>query len=334
VRVLFNTYPVAFDCPGGGEIQLLRSREALQRAGITVDLFDPWRPQLDRADLVHYFSVQGGSMNFCHHVKQRGLPLLISPVLWLIEANLPRLPIQEIHDLLHLCDMVLPNSQAELEQQAEFFHLSRDRFCLTYNGIDETFTRRADPDLFRRHFGIHRPFVLNVANIEPRKNQRNLIRAVRGLGLDLVILGRPRDPDYLAACRSEGEGFLHLPGPVEHGSDLHKSACQACEVFALPSTLETPGLAALEAAALGARIVVTRTGSTQEYFADLVTYVDPEPADDIRRGIVAALAAPRTDLLACRVAREFTWDRTARQLLHAYNSVRHAGARACEEKLC
>ena len=39
---------------------------------------------------------------------------------------------------------------------------------------------------------------------------------------------------------------------MEHRDPLLALAYSACSVFALPSTLETPGLAALEAAAAGA----------------------------------------------------------------------------------
>ena len=70
MRVLFNTYPVAFDCPGGGEMQLLKCKQALESLGVEVLLFDPWRPQFEQVDVVHYFSVQGGSMNFCDYVKR------------------------------------------------------------------------------------------------------------------------------------------------------------------------------------------------------------------------------------------------------------------------
>ena len=237
MRVLFNTYPVAFDCPGGGEVLLRKSKEALERAGVEVLLFDPWAPQLDAADVVHYFSVQGGSMNFCAHVKKRGLPLLISPVLWLTDASVPLLPIAEIRDLLHLCDVVLPNSRAELEQLTSFFGLDRRKFVVTPCGIDAAFTRPADAGLFRRRFGIDGPFLLNVANIEPRKNQLRLIRATRGLGVGLVILGNVRDPDYYDACLREGEGFVRHLGYLEHGSELLRAAYQACELFVLPSLL-------------------------------------------------------------------------------------------------
>jgi glycosyltransferase involved in cell wall biosynthesis len=319
VRVLFNTYPVAFDCPGGGEVQLLKSKEALERAGVEVALFDPWRPQLDAADVVHYFSVQGGSMNFCSHVKRRGQPLVISPILWLTERERPRQPIAEIRDLLHLCDRVLPNSRLEQEQLAGFFGLHPGKFSISHNAVDAVFGRPADPAIFRDCYGIRQPFVLNVANIEPRKNQLRLIEALRGRDLELVILGRVRDPAYWAACVDLGADFVHYLGHVEHGSELQRSAYRACEVFALPSLLETPGLAALEAAAAGARVVLTRIGSAPEYFGDSAVYVDPQSVEDICRGIEQALQTPPNGL--AQLAQTFTWDRTAQQLLAAYQAA-------------
>ena len=106
MRILFSTYPAAFDCPGGGEAMLLKSLEALERAGAEVIRFNPWRPQLDEVDVVHYFSIQGGPF-FCDYVTRRGLPLVISPVLWLTEENRRQFPMQQICDILHLADVIL-----------------------------------------------------------------------------------------------------------------------------------------------------------------------------------------------------------------------------------
>ncbi len=321
MRVLFNTYPVAFDCPGGGEVQLLHSRSALQRAGVQVLLFDPWQPQFDAVDLVHYFSVQGGSMNFCSHVQRRGLPLVVSPILWLTPAGIPNYPMDEIRSVLRLCDAVLPNSRAEAEQLAEHFGVPREKFHVTHNGVEPVFAEPADGELFRRRFGIEGRFVLNVANVEPRKNQLALVRALRGLELPLVIAGRIRDVAYWQACRREGGDFLRHVGPVEHGSDLHRSAYRACSVFALPSTLETPGLAALEAAAQGARVVITQVGSTREYFGSGADYVDPGDEANIRQAVLGALERPARPELGKHLAAKYSWDRTARQLLGAYEQM-------------
>ncbi len=300
---------------------MLQSKAALERAGVAVELFDPWRPQFAAVDVVHYFSVAGGSMAFCDYAKRRGLPLLISPVLWLTPENLPRLPLQEITDLLHRCDRVLPNSDAEARQLALQFGLPLDRFTVTHNAVAAAFGQEADGALFREALGVSGPFVLHVANVEPRKNQLRLAEAVRGLEIDLVVLGRVRDPEYFAACAAAAGSRWRFLGHVEHESELLRSAYRACTVFALPSLLETPGLAALEAAAAGARVVVTRTGSAPEYFGDGAVYVDPLDVADIDRGLREALSAPARVELREHVLSRFTWDRTARELIGAYEAA-------------
>lgn len=318
MRVLFNTYPVAFGCPGGGEIQLLKSREALERAGAEVLLYDVWRPQFKRVDVVHYFSVQGGSMNFCDYAKRIGLPLVISPILWITPENRAQVPWGEVHALLQRADRVLPNSQAELDQLAEAFQVDPSKFTITPNGIDASFAEPADPGLFCQHFSQKSPFVLCVGNIEPRKNQLRLIRALRGLDLDLVLLGNVRDRHYWSACQAEASPRVRYLGYLDHASPLLKSAYAACRAFVLPSLLETPGLAALEAAAQGASIAITEVGCTREYFVDLASYCDPGDEASIRAAVDDALVRPPDARLRDRILQNFTWDHTAQALLEAY----------------
>ncbi|MGB7248085.1 MAG: glycosyltransferase [Phormidesmis sp.] len=324
MRVLFNTFPVAFDCPGGGEIQLLKCKEALESIGIEVLLYDLWQPQLDYVDVVHYFSVQGGSSNFCNYVKSKGIPLLLSPILWITSESYAAgiYPVDEIRHLLHIADRLLPNSHTEAEALSTIFEVPLDKFSPIVNGVDDYFLQQsADPQLFRDTYKVPSPFLLNVANIEPRKNQLNLARAVRELEIPLVVFGNIRDRPYFDQCIAEANGYLHYFGYLEHPSPLLLSAYAACAAFVLPSTLETPGLAALEAAALGAKVVITQEGCTQEYFGDRVVYADPLSVDSIRTAICQQLQGTVQSGLAAHVASEFTWHNAAQQLKQAYSQV-------------
>jgi glycosyltransferase involved in cell wall biosynthesis len=329
VRVLFNTYPVAFGCPGGGEIQLLKCKQALEALGVDAILFDPWEPQFERVDLVHYFSVQGGSMNFCDYVKQIGLPLVISPIVWLTAENRPRLPLGEIRDLLHRCDRILPNSQLEADQLAAEFGLDGEKFSVVPNGVDPEFGVPADPSAFRRRFGLEFPFLLNAANVEPRKNQRLLAQVAGQIGKQLVLLGHVRDQDYLRDCLAAGGRHVRHVGHVDHADPLLKSAYRACEVFVLPSLLETPGLAALEAAAQGARLVVTVVGAAPEYFGSLAQYVEPASADSLAGAIEDQCAAQATDELRQHVLANFTWAHAGKALVDAYERTLLGAASVC-----
>lgn len=320
MKVLFNTYPVAFDCPGGGEIQLLKTKEALETLGVEVVFFDLWNPMPGDVDVVHYFSVQGGSINFCSYVKKKGLPLVISPIIWLGKDR-DKYPLNEIGELLQIADVIFPNSIAERKQLAGFFSLDESKFHVTYNAIEKEFVASARSDEFRRAFGIKGPFVLNVANIEERKNQLGLVRAMKGMGIDLVLLGNIRDRALFHACMTEGKDFVRYVSHIPHEHPLLKSAYDSCDLFVLPSLLETPGLSALEAAARGKKLVITEIGATGEYFGEFVTYVDPYSVESIRKGIEKELKAHRDGSLRHYVSEKFTWWRAGQQALEGYGKA-------------
>jgi len=321
VRVLFEPYPWAFVTPGGGERQLLEYAEHLPSHGVGVTMHDHWHSTLNAVDVVHFFSCIGGSFHFCNYVRQRGLPLVISSSLWVDEATKHLYPIDEIRSQLALADVVVPNSHAEAEALANFVGLSREQSIPVMNGVDPRFAAPHDPSLFRRMFEIDGPFILNVANIENRKNQLNLVRALIGNELPLVIIGQIREPDYAERVFAEAGGRVRYLGFLEHDDPLLASAYAACTVFALPSICETPGLAALEAAAAGASVVVTRVGAAREYFGNMCHYVDPADPADIARGIDAALAADPQSVLSSHVVENFTWPRVTAALPDIYRTA-------------
>jgi glycosyltransferase involved in cell wall biosynthesis len=283
--------------------------------------YDPWhpRPQFDEADVVHYFSVQAAG-RFCHHVRfARKIPLVLSPILWIDDPA--KYGMGEIAGALGLANHILPNSLAECEQLSRLFSLDRALFSPIVNGVDDIFFTPADPALFREHAGVHEPFVLCMGNIEERKNQLRLIEALQGAGIRLVLAGQDREAGYAARCRSLADASVHFAGKLEHGSELQRSAYAAAEALVLPSTLETPGLAALEAAAAGCRLVVTKEGCTEEYFREHATYLDPQDTAGIRQAVQEALAGPRDAELPGFIRERYTWRHAARQLVDVYRDA-------------
>jgi glycosyltransferase involved in cell wall biosynthesis len=322
VRVLFSTYPWAFETPGGGEIQLRKYAQYLPAHGVEVALHDPWRANLADVSIVHFFSCIGGSVHFCNYVRQRGLPLVVSSSLWITAEMAHLYPIDEIRAQLTLADVIVTNSDSESDQLARLLELPRQRFMTVMNGFDLRFAEPQDPQMFRTAFGIEGRFILNVGNIEPRKNQLGLVRALRGHPLPLVLLGQKRDESYAAEVLAEGGSKVRHIGALDHADPRLASALAACSAFVLPSTLETPGLAALEAAAAGAALVVTSQGSTRDYFGDGAQYVDHRDPRDIRRGIDHALSGPPGPALKAHVASRFGWPAVTERLLEVYGAAK------------
>ncbi|MBM3336099.1 MAG: glycosyltransferase family 4 protein, partial [Betaproteobacteria bacterium] len=319
MKVLFGTYPTAFHTLGGGEIQLLKYRKYLEDNDVELSFFDLWRPNFLRHDVLHFFSCMLGSFPFLSFVKNLGVSVIISPNIWITHDTIDNYPHQDIRRQLDLADRIVCNSDLECDLLSEVFSIDRKKFVTVYNGVDRIFFEAADPHLFRDEYAITEPFILNVANIEKRKNQLRLIHAAKQVGVKVVTVGAIRDTDYAAECFAAGqEFFVHVPY-LPHDSLLLRSAYAACDLFALPSLLETPGLAALEAAASGARILITNEGSATEYFSDMVTYSNPLSVESILSGIRTAMRMPPNEALKETILRKFTWNTVIKDLVDVYH---------------
>lgn len=224
---------------------------------------------------------------------------------------------------LGLVDFVLVNCLLEMHAMVRALRVTHLPFSVAPLGIDPTAFRNPDPEPFVRKYGV-RDFVLQVGRIEAPKNQLLLAIACKQAGLDLVLIGEPRQPQYLEWIRKYGPEKLlvipHLPQEEVAG------AYAAARVHALPSWGEVCGLVNLEAAACGAAVVTGTQGYELEYLTDLADYCDPSSVDSIRSAVHTAWdhyphGAARREQLRLRVQSQFTWQAAARATFEAYCRV-------------
>jgi glycosyltransferase-like protein len=167
----------------------------------------------------------------------------------------------------------------------------------------------------------HGLVVLAVGGIERRKGTLDLVGAMaalaqRGRRAQLVIAGGETLCDHRAyraevdeACARAGVVPTVL-GPVPDES--LPALVATADAFALPSTREGVGLAALEALAAGVPTVVSDLPVLREVFGDAVHYADG--VESLADGLAAALDRPGGDRQARgrRLAASRTWDAAAR----------------------
>ncbi len=341
--IYFYVYPSAFQNPGGGEVLLLKTQEYLEKSGVKVKLFDLWQDRFKEGDILHVFGSVKEALGLMQAAKERAVRIVHSPIIWynwqssfkipyapkeralclLRQAAkffLPQLP-SDRKRMIHLADRVLAGSYMEAQQIRRYFLVSPERLRTAHYGVDPVFAE-GDAELFTSRYGVS-GFVLMAGRIEPRKNQLSLIRAMKGLAQPLVIAGSPvsHHADYAKACRREAGKNVHFIGPLEKDSPVLCAAYAACDVFALPTWFETPGLAALEAGVAGAKLVVTREGSTREYFGALADYVNPASVKDIRQKVLAALDRPKDSRLSERIRGEYLWEHCAFATLEVYKEL-------------
>jgi glycosyltransferase involved in cell wall biosynthesis len=277
-----------------------------------------WRPQND-FDIFHQFSIEYGVEHVVSNYKSLGYKIALSTIMWGI-PNKDEYYYHHIKNLLHNSDILLTNSELESIRLSDAFEIDINKFHKTRNGISDDYRTTKTVSDFRKTYSITGDFVLTVANIDTRKNTLKLIKACAESGLQLVSVGRIRDVNYFDSFKDQHSNFRHVGSITDVG--LLKSAYQQCQLFALPSLCETPGIAALEAASQGAKIVITEEGAAPEYFKDFVTYVNPLGLEDISKGINAELETERDESLRNYILSTCTWDKTALDIVDGYNKIR------------
>ncbi|MBV8727770.1 MAG: glycosyltransferase family 4 protein [Candidatus Eremiobacteraeota bacterium] len=157
-----------------------------------------------------------------------------------------------------------------------------------------------------------------VGRVETRKNQTMLTFALRKESVELDLVGALYNPGLAKECeRWNARARFH--GRVARPDML--KVMGRTEVHALVSWCETAGIASLEAAAAGAKLVVGDRGAEYEYFGDDVEYADPADPDSIAAAVERALRRParkKGDSLDQRI-RKFTWQRAAQETLRGYD---------------
>lgn len=326
----------------GGPLTQIRATAAhLEALGITVRDFDPWSRFTPAADdIVHLFGANIGTYHLAREFRALKVPFVVSPIVFsrhssrFLRAGLRATRLAQrigpgiwsdygfIADICTWAARTLPNTQAEADLVTGGLGVSGEKVTVIPNGVEERF-EKASPELFQKTYGL-KDFILTVGHTgHERKNVLRLIQALGDIKRPAVIIGRIIKNAYGDACVREASKHKHilLIDGMDHQSEMLASAYAASDVFVLPSLFETPGIAALEAALAGAKIVITPHGGTTEYFASLATYVNPTSVDSIREGILQAIARPRDHALQDRVRGKYLWSEVATETAAVYRAV-------------
>ena len=326
---------------GGVKTQIHQTAKYLPDHGIELHYFSPWEDLSPTdVDLVHVFTANAGALEITNRLKDFDIPYVVSPVVFSnhkpdyikraikVESLSKRIVSGVWTDysiVAKVCsgaERVLPNTDEELGLLRDGFGIPDRKLEVVPNGVEKRFSN-ADPTLFQTTYGL-KNVVLFVGNLgAPRKNALGLINAVAGTDIETVLIGKIYDNDYGRQCQNiaEKHSNIHVLGNLDHGSPMLESAYAAASVFALPSYFETPGIAAMEAALAGCRIVLTPFGGTKSYFGDMAIYPDPKSPESIRNTIQQALAEQAESGLKDHIERQFLWERVAEKTAAAYRKV-------------
>ncbi|MCL4545688.1 MAG: glycosyltransferase family 4 protein [Chloroflexi bacterium] len=231
-------------------------------------------------------------------------------------------------------DLILADSEATRADVINLLGEPASKVHTLLSGVDSQFRPQTASVIeeLRHRYQLTRPFILSVGTLQPRKNYARLIEAFSHLpddlrhGLDLAIAGRP---GWLYQDLNEQIRRWGVDGQVRfltNVGDLDLPALySAATIFVSLSLYEGFGLPSLEAMACGTPVVVSRVSSLPEVVGSAGILVDPLDVPAITESLQHILTDGqlREQLAAAGVlrAQEFTWERSAHNLLAHYRRL-------------
>lgn len=219
------------------------------------------------------------------------------------------------------CSGILPNSWAEGECFCQIHALPRHAMCYPVPNAIEI------PDGVR---DLPRPacvpdgdYIVYPGVFARRKNQLGFIKAMREYDYPVVFMGQPqREYDaYYQKCKDLASSNMYFIGHRSYAEREYWSVLQHARVAVLASDCETPGIAMIESAAMGARPVITKYGGTPEYFGLSGVYLSPYSNESIVRAVHEGWQRGRLTDYERTSFERFSWKWTAELTLEAYKST-------------
>ena len=235
---------------------------------------------------------------------------------------------------------ILTLSEFSRQGIARSYGLDPDKVAVVPAACSEIFrpvARQKAASFVEGRFQIDAPFVLNVGDLQPRKNPLGLIRAFEELvgtcpelPHHLVLVGKdtwysPRV--HQAAENSPFGNRIHFTGYVDDAELLQ--LYNACDIFVFPSFYEGFGIPILEAMACGRAVACSNTSAMPEVAGTAAVLFDPHSTEammaSMRELLRNAELRSRKERLGQQNAARFSWKGTAKQTLDVYYEV--AGSR-------
>ena len=229
-------------------------------------------------------------------------------------------------------EVVITVSHYERETILEKLKLPEEKVKVVYNAVNERFRDNftgEEKSGFRKKYNLPENFLLFLGNTAPKKNTTNLIlayiqycRHTKDI-IPLVILDYDKSlVEDLLSKQGAADLFTHCLFPGYISSQEMPLIYNTCTLFLYPSLRESFGLPILEAMGSGAPVITSNTSSMPEVAGQAAMLADPYQPSLIAEAIMTMLSDSelRNSYREKGKARaaEFTWEASARELLHLY----------------
>lgn len=247
-------------------------------------------------------------------------------------------------------DYILSNSLTTKNDLVHYLGVEEGRISVIYGGTSPIFrendyTAEEKERVFQK-FGIKGEYLFCVGADDFRKNLDGLAEAYLGLPgelterYQLVITCEVSEETKKRLLAHDKSGRERIVATGFITDDEMVLLLNGAKLAAFPSMYEGLGLPVIEAWKCGVPVLTSNNSSLGEIAEDAAVTVDPFSVEDIRRGLLYALAEADLDELVARgieKSKRYTYENAAKTVLDSYERIDAAekidtGSGAYQEK--
>jgi len=230
---------------------------------------------------------------------------------------------------------IITDSEYSKNDIVKILKIPERRVHVIYDAVEEHFWKRHKPDNIRKvrsKYKVPEKYIFYVANMNPHKNLKTLIKAYFQLSkslkkkFSLVIAGSKSGqyPELFKLVQDlELSKNVLFPGFIDD-KDL-PALYQGATLFVFPSLYEGFGLPPLEAMTSGIPVIASNATSLPEVINDAGILVNPKDIKAFTNAITIVLSNPgiqnELSLRGLKRAKKFCQSKTAQNILTLFESL-------------
>ncbi|MBD8081619.1 glycosyltransferase family 4 protein [Chryseobacterium caseinilyticum] len=185
-------------------------------------------------------------------------------------------------------DKIIAISEQTKDDIIHYLKVPESKIEVIYQGCHHAFKEEHDDEFIKavkEKFQLPDRFILNVGTIEPRKNLLNVVKALQGTQIPLIVVGTKK-PKYFQLVKKKIDQNK-INAQFLTGVSMNELAViyRLADIFIYPSFFEGFGIPVIEALFSKTVVITSNTSCLPEAGGSDSVYVDPKNHLDIQAKI-------------------------------------------------
>ncbi len=226
-------------------------------------------------------------------------------------------------------DLIIAISEQTKRDIIKYLKVPESKIRVVYQGCHQSFKEIHSSEFLnsvKEKFNLPEKFVLNVGTIEERKNLLNIVKAINGTEIPLVVIGKKTKYFNKVQKFIKKNKLLNQVIFLENVSMEELAAIyKLSKIFVYPSFFEGFGIPVIEALFSGTAVITGNTSSLPEAGGPESLYVNPYQMEDLKSKILFLwnnkAERKRRAEKGLEYVQRFTDENIARELMNVYSEV-------------